>query len=193
MEIKKAEFEISVGTMDFPEGYKEIAVVGRSNVGKSSFINFLTNNGKLARTSKDPGRTRLINYFSVNNGEFYLVDLPGYGFAKVSDAEKEKWSKLIEGYLVNSKGLKHIFVLVDIRHDPSMQDKQMLDFLYHYNIPFTILATKTDKLSKAECSRQRKAIADKLMLTASNIIPVSSLARNGKEDVLKRLDQILLN
>ena len=165
MEITKAEFKTSVGSNNFPEGLTEIAVVGRSNVGKSSLINFLTNHGKLARTSKEPGRTRLINYFSINDGQFYLVDLPGYGYARVSDAEKEKWATLIESYLLESTGLKHVFVLVDIRHDPTALDKQMINYLYHYNVPFSIIATKADKLSRAETARQRKAIADALHLT----------------------------
>ncbi len=191
MDIVKAEFVTSVGSNSFPEDLTEIAVVGRSNVGKSSFINFITNNGKLARTSKDPGRTRLINYFSVNGGVFYLVDLPGYGFAKVSDAEKDKWASLIENYLLQSKGLKHIFVLVDIRHEPSVLDKQMISFLYHYNIPFTIIATKADKVSKSEGNKCRKVIADALHITVANIITVSSEAKTGGAEVLARIEQIL--
>lgn len=193
MEITKAEFKTSVGSNNFPEGLTEIAVVGRSNVGKSSLINFLTNHGKLARTSKEPGRTRLINYFSINDGQFYLVDLPGYGYARVSDAEKEKWATLIESYLLESTGLKHVFVLVDIRHDPTVLDKQMINYLYHYNVPFSIIATKADKLSRAETARQRKAIADALHLTPSNIYVSSSLNKSGKAEIMARIEQVLNN
>ena len=193
MEITKAEFKTSVGSNNFPEGYTEIAVVGRSNVGKSSLINFLTNYGKLARTSKEPGRTRLINYFSINDGQFYLVDLPGYGYARVSDAEKDKWATLIESYLLESTGLKHVFVLVDIRHEPTALDKQMINYLYHYNVPFSVIATKADKLSKAEAARQRKKIADILHLTPSNIYLSSSLNKSGKAEILTRIEQILNN
>ena len=133
MLIKNASFLTSVADggklPDF--GVPEIAFAGKSNVGKSSFINFLTNNGKLARTSGDPGRTRLLNYFSVNGGELVFVDLPGYGFAKVAKTEKAKWGAMIEGYLKNSPRLKNVFVLLDVRHEPTEDDKMLLDFLYH--------------------------------------------------------------
>ena len=129
----------------------QIAVAGKSNVGKSSFINYLTGDAKLARTSKLPGRTRLINYFLVNENEtdeFFLVDLPGYGFAKVSDAEKLKWADLLEKYLAREQQLKHVFFLVDIRHDPTQDDVTMYNYLFKNNVPYTIVATK----SKTVCA-----------------------------------------
>ena len=140
----------------------QVAVAGKSNVGKSSFINYLVNDGKLARTSKLPGRTRLINYFLINDGandEFILADLPGYGFAKVSDAEKLKWAELLEKYLAKEKMLKHVFFLVDIRHDPTRDDVTMYNYLFKNNLPFTIVATKADKISKSQIKNRLRSIA----------------------------------
>lgn len=193
MIIKSAEFATSVASADkiLVHDGKEIAVAGKSNVGKSSFINFLTNNGKLARTSKLPGRTRLINYFGINGGEFFLVDLPGYGFAKVSDAEKNKWSTLIESYLLRSKALKNVFLLVDIRHEPTADDKMMMNYLVHYNINFTIIATKADKLSRSAQMKRVREIAVSLGVGPANIYPVSSTAKSGKEQILARIDSVL--
>ncbi len=193
MIIKSAEFTVSVASTDkiIAHDGKEIAVAGKSNVGKSSFINFLTNNGKLARTSKLPGRTRLINYFSVNRGEFYLVDLPGYGFAKVSDAEKNKWAELIEGYLQSSPALKNVFLLVDIRHEPTSDDKMMMKYLVHYNINFTVIATKADKLSRAAQQKRIREIAVSLGIGPANIYPISSTQKTGKEQILSRIDAVL--
>ena len=131
----------------------QIAVAGKSNVGKSSFINFLAEDGKLARTSKLPGRTRLINYFLINGDteeEFLLADLPGYGFAKVSDEEKSKWASLLENYLAKEKMLRHVFFLVDIRHDPTKDDVTMYNYIFKNNLPYTIVATKADKLPKSQ-------------------------------------------
>src|SRR5690554_117270 len=148
MLILSAQFLTSVAkTSDLPKGKPEIAIAGKSNVGKSSFINYICNNRKLARTSKDPGRTRLLNYFECNKGKFYLVDLPGYGYAKVSYTEKRKWAELLENYFEKSQGLKHVFVIVDIRHNPTDDDMDLINYLYYYNIPFSIIASKSDKLS----------------------------------------------
>lgn len=193
MIIKSAEFKTSVASADkiVVHGGKEIAVAGKSNVGKSSFINFLANNGKLARTSKLPGRTRLINYFEINGGEFYLVDLPGYGFAKVSDAEKSKWATLIESYLQGSEALKNVFLLVDIRHEPTADDKMMMNYLVHYNINFTIIATKADKLSRSAQMKRVREIAVSLGVGPANIYPVSSTQKTGKEQILARIDAVL--
>ena len=130
MEIKKAEFVISVHNISqLPSTVKEIAIAGKSNVGKSSFINFICNNSKLAKTSKEPGRTRALNYYNINGGEFSLVDLPGYGFAKVPKAEKKKWATLLESYFQLSKKLKHVFLLLDIRHKPTEYDNMMLSYM----------------------------------------------------------------
>ena len=172
----------------------QIAVVGKSNVGKSSFINYLVNDGKLARTSKLPGRTRLINYFLINDGaadEFILADLPGYGFAKVSDAEKLKWADLLENYLAKEPRLKHVFLLVDIRHDPTRDDVTMYNYLFKNNVPFTIAATKSDKVSKSQVKNRLRSIANFLHVGESNVLAVSSLNKTGKEAVLERIEKVL--
>ena len=172
----------------------QIAVAGKSNVGKSSLINYLVNDGKLARTSKLPGRTRLINYFLINENhvhEFLLADLPGYGFAKVSNAEKLKWADLLENYLAKEKMLKHVFFLVDIRHDPTNDDVTMYNYLFHNNVPFTIIATKADKLPKSQVKNRCRAIANFLKVGADNVLPVSALNKTGKEAVLDKIEQIL--
>lgn len=172
----------------------QIAVAGKSNVGKSSFINYLTDDGKLARTSKLPGRTRLINYFLVNQNtsdEFLLADLPGYGFAKVSDSEKLKWADLLEKYLANEKMLRHIFFLVDIRHEPTRDDVTMYNYLFKNNLPYTIVATKADKVSKSQVKNRCRAIANFLKVGESNVVPVSSINKIGKELILDRIEKVL--
>ncbi len=172
----------------------QIAVAGKSNVGKSSFINFLVNDGKLARTSKLPGRTRLINYFLINEnceGEFLLADLPGYGFAKVSDAEKLKWADLLEKYLAKETMLKHVFFLVDIRHDPTHDDLTMYNYLFKNNVPYTIVATKADKISKSQVKNRCRSIANFLKVGEGNVLAVSSLDKTGKDAVLDRIDKVL--
>lgn len=172
----------------------QIAVAGKSNVGKSSFINFLVNDSKLARTSKLPGRTRLINYFLINENsaeEFLLADLPGYGFAKVSDAEKLKWADLLEKYLAKEQKLVHVFFLVDIRHDPTRDDVTMYNYLFKNNVPYTIVATKADKLPKSQVKNRCRAIANFLKVGVDNIIPVSALEKRGKEQIFDRIEKVL--
>ncbi|MBR1625343.1 MAG: YihA family ribosome biogenesis GTP-binding protein [Clostridia bacterium] len=193
--IKKAVFVTSVGNINQikTDCQNEIAIAGKSNVGKSSFINFICNNSKLAKTSKEPGRTRLLNYFSINDGEYYLVDLPGYGYAKVNDAEKEKWGRLIETYFKTSPNLKNVFTLVDIRHDPTENDMIMFKYLYFYNIPFTIIATKADKLSRSAQMKRKKEIADFIGVGVDNVLVCSSKEKKGGEEIFKRIDQILNN
>lgn len=193
MVIKGAEFVTSAGTVEqiIKGDTVEIAVVGRSNVGKSSFINFMCNHGRLAKTSKEPGRTRLINYFTVNKGEFMFVDLPGYGFARVSDAEKAKWGKIIESYLRESTGLRNVFLLLDIRRDVNGDDIDMLNYLYHFNIPFTIICTKGDKLSRSQGLKRKREIANALKVGVDNVLLTSSLHKTGKEEVLSRIEHIL--
>lgn len=194
MIIKKAEFVTSVGyDHQLTPFTNEIALVGKSNVGKSSLINFLCNQKKIAKTSKDPGRTRLINYFSINGGEFTLVDLPGYGFARVSDAEKRKWGNLIENYLKNSNGLRHIFFLVDSRHEASNDDMLMLRYLYFYRIPFSIIATKVDKLSNNEQKKTKQMLAKSLGVGVDNIILSSAADRSGESQILAKIQEILDN
>lgn len=193
MIIKNAEFLTSVADSGkLPNfGAPEIAFAGKSNVGKSSFINFLTGNGKLARTSGDPGRTRLLNFFGINGREIVFVDLPGYGFAKVAKTEKAKWGAMIEGYLTGSANLKNVFVLLDVRHEPTADDKMLLNFLYHYNIPFTVIATKCDKLSRAQLTKRRAEIASSVGVGTGNVYMISALKKTGKEEILARLEALL--
>lgn len=172
----------------------QIAVAGKSNVGKSSLINYLVGDSKLARTSKLPGRTRLINYFLINgesSDEFLLADLPGYGFAKVSNDEKLKWADLLEKYLAREKMLKHVFFLVDIRHDPTKDDVVMYNYLFKNNVPYTIIATKADKVSKSQVKNRCRAIACFLKVGENNIMPVSALNKTGKELIFDRIEKVL--
>lgn len=192
MVIRKAQFITSLDAFrDYPGiGRPEIAMVGKSNVGKSSMINKLTNNGKLARTSAEPGKTRLINLFSLND-EIVLVDLPGYGFARVSRGEKQRWAGMIEGYLAQSKNLKRVLMLVDMRHQPTNDDIDMVNYLRHYGIPFTVAATKADKLSRAEKSRSIPVICRTLAVQPWEIIPFSSEDGTGRDKLLELLDTLL--
>lgn len=190
MKIRSVTFlKSAVEPADFGDK-KEIAFVGRSNVGKSSLINYLTNS-KIARSSKTPGRTRLINYFGINNQEFLFVDLPGYGFNLAGKQETKNWGSMIEGYLSKSKNLVNIFFLLDIRLKPSADDLQMMEYMVFYNIPFTIVATKADKLSRAEANRAKQQIATALKVGVDNIFLVSSEKRTGAEVLLERMDQFL--
>ncbi len=196
MVIKKASYVKGAAKCEqcIVSDIPQLAVAGKSNVGKSSFINYLVNDGKLARTSKLPGRTRLINYFLINDGEpteFLLADLPGYGFAKVSDAEKLKWADLLEKYLAREKQLKHVFFLVDIRHDPTKDDVTMYNYLFKNNVPYTIVATKADKVSKSQVKNRLRSIANFLKVGEGNIIAVSSTNKTGKEAVLDRIEKVL--
>ncbi len=192
MIIKKAEFIKSYTFGYNGDTIPEICVVGRSNVGKSSFINALCGNGKLAKTSSTPGRTRLINVFSINNGEFNLVDLPGYGYAKASKTDKETWDDLMGHYFETSTSLKQVLVLTDIRNN-SEKDKQMLGYLYYYQIPFTLIATKCDKVNKAALYGELNKVSSFLGLGRDNIIPFSSVTKMGSDKVLARLDEVLHN
>ncbi len=191
--IKQAKFVTSVANVGNIPNFAapEIAIAGKSNVGKSSFINMLTGQGKLARTSSEPGRTRLINFFEINNGEYYFADLPGYGYAKVSRAEKAKWGELIENYLSKSRNLINVFVLVDLRHEPTEDDKLLLNYLYTYSIPFTIIATKADKLSRLQQGKCRQTVASALGIGAADVIVTSSEKGIGKQEVFARIDQLL--
>lgn len=194
MIIKNAEFVMSVKEADkIPETRIEIAIVGKSNVGKSTFINFLTNQSKLARASKEPGRTRLINFFSINGGEFHFVDLPGYGYATASYAESNTWDKMMRDYFRRSAQLKHAFVLLDIRHEPGDMDKQMINYLTSIQLPMTVICTKADKLSTAQKVKALKIISDSVKMPVGNLFVVSSNARLGMDAILARLDQIIEN
>ena len=192
MEIKKSEF---ITTLANASDYKslrvpEIAVAGRSNVGKSTFINMLAKNSKLARTSSTPGKTRNINIFMFND-TFALMDLPGYGYARVGYDEKDRWGELIEGYLKNSENLKHVILLLDIRHAPSENDQLMIKWLYRYNIPFSIVATKADTLPKSKLSIQLNMLSVACGIIKEAIIPVSSVTKQGKDQVLRLLSECL--
>jgi len=194
MVVKKAEFLISVSNSDKTADFSlpEFAFVGRSNVGKSSLINYIAERKGLAKTSASPGRTRLINYFNINDA-FIFVDLPGYGYAKASKAEQGAWQKLIGGYLEKSPRLKRVFLLVDIRHDPSEKDKQMMQYLFHYQIPFSVIATKADKLSHSQVSRHVQNIAAVLALGKDNILAVSAEKRTGREKVWEIIERTIAN
>jgi GTP-binding protein len=188
--IKNAQFVTSVGRggnypADLPH---EIAIVGRSNVGKSSLINTIAHNAKLARISSVPGKTRLVNYFLINRS-FYLVDLPGYGYAQRSKAEKEEWGALMEEYLSSGRP-KHLFLLLDIRHDPSPEDRQMFSWILYYGVPYTLIATKADKIAK---SKRKTAVAAcaKALGAPPYAIPFSSLEKVGTEELLNQISQIV--
>lgn len=169
----------------------EICVAGRSNVGKSSFINMLTCRKKLAKTSTTPGRTRLLNLFDIDGGRFVLVDLPGYGYARASKSEIEKWSRLTDGYFRVTEKLVHTLALVDIRHEPSEADRQMISYLYDTGKPFTVIATKADKLSRAQADRAKRAIATALRIGADNVIAISALTGAGREEITARINAVL--
>ena len=166
-----------------------IAVCGKSNVGKSSFINMLANRKKLAKTSSEPGRTRLVNYFDF--GSFILADLPGYGFARVSKGEKEKWAKTLSAFFEKKEEIAHVFMLVDSRHDPTEDDVQMIEFLHYHTIPFTIVLTKADKLSRMKLKEHIKAIAADLYLAPANLIATSAETGYGKTDVLNKIHSVI--
>ena len=190
MTIRKSKFVQSLSAFrEFPgQGLPEIAMVGKSNVGKSSLINCMTNNSKLARTSAEPGKTRLVNLYLINEA-FFLVDLPGYGFARAPKQEKDKWAAMIEGYLRGSRHLKRVFQLVDIRHEPTEDDQLMVEYLRHYEIPFTVVATKADKLSKAQRGRNIPAICRKLAVQPWEVMVWSSKDGTGKEKLLELIGE----
>ena len=189
MTIRSARFILSLDRLrPFPgQGLPEIAMAGKSNVGKSSMINSVLGNSKLARISSAPGKTRLINFFKVND-QFWLVDLPGYGFAKAPKSERDRWAAMIEGYLQGSEHLKRVLHLVDIRHQPTRDDQMMVEYLRHYDIPFTVVATKADKLSKAARGRSIPVICRTLAVQPWEVIPYSSEDGTGREQVLELLE-----
>lgn len=190
MKIKEATFITSVASADkfYKTNKPIIAVAGKSNVGKSSIINMLANRKKLAKTSVTPGRTRLINYFDF--GEFVLADLPGYGFAKVSKEEKKKWGALLESFLEKEK-ICLLLSLVDIRHEPTSDDKMMINYLYHYAVPFALVATKADKLPKTKVKPRINEIATSLRVGVGDITASSSETGLGKEEILKIIEQAI--
>ena len=185
MKIRSSEIVVSAIKKDqYPEeGLPEIALVGRSNVGKSSATNALLNRRNFARTSQTPGKTRTINFYKINN-EFYFVDLPGYGYAKVSKSEKDKWGVIMERYLQDRQELCAIFLLVDIRHEPTNDDVMMYEWIKHFGYNCVIIATKADKISRGQYQKHISIIRKKLgLMKDEKVIPLSSSKKTGVEDV----------
>ena len=194
MVIKNVNLETVCGvTSKLPENaYPEVAFAGKSNVGKSSLINALMNRKSLARTSAQPGKTQTINFYNINDA-MYLVDLPGYGYAKVSEAEKEKWGKMIERYLQTSKQLKAVFLLIDIRHDPSANDRQMYEWMVYQGYAPIIIATKLDKIKRSQIQKQVKAIRVGLNVEPGTIIiPFSAETKQGRDEIWELVDSFVL-
>ena len=194
MEIKKAEFITSLTDYGPFEGrgLKQIAVVGKSNVGKSTLINKLCRRNKLARTSSTPGKTRLINIFLLNDS-FHLVDLPGYGFAKVDKGEKLRWGQMMQGYFERTRELKIVLQLVDIRHEPTQDDIDMVNFLRASGIPFQTVATKADKISRGARMKYTAPICRALQVQPWELIPWSSETGDGRDALIAVIDFIVQN
>jgi GTP-binding protein len=184
MKVTKAEIVISaVSQKQYPDDrLPEIALAGRSNVGKSSFINKLINRKNLARTSSKPGKTQTINFYRINDA-FYFVDVPGYGYAKVSKTEREKWGKMMEEYFINRENLKAVLLITDIRHEPTRDDITMYEFLKHYELPVIVVATKLDKISKGKRAQHIKRTINTLQVEKGDLVlPFSSETSEGKEE-----------
>ena len=193
MKIKKSDIEaVAVKPSQYPpENLKEIAFAGRSNVGKSSLLNLLTGRKKLARVSGSPGKTRTINFYLINDA-FRIVDLPGYGYAKVSKSISQDWGAMMEKYLQGRENLIKVIQLVDIRHQPSKQDVEMYDYLRYYGLDGIVVATKADKVSRNQIPKQIKQIRQTLGLEKEDIvIPVSALKRTGYEELLDVIEELL--
>ena len=193
MVIKNVSLDIVCGiTSKLPENDRpEIAFAGKSNVGKSSLINALMNRKSLARTSSQPGKTQTINFYNVNDA-MYLVDLPGYGYAKVSETEKQKWGQMIENYLHTSKQLKAVFLLIDIRHAPSANDKTMYEWILYQGYEPIIIATKLDKLKRSQVQKQVKILREGLGLKKESIlIPFSAETKQGREEIWQIMDKLI--
>ena len=193
LKIKNAELETVCGiTSKLPANTQpEFAFAGKSNVGKSSLINGLMNRKSLARTSSEPGKTQTINFYHVNN-EFYLVDLPGYGYAKRAKGEVAKWGKMIEDYLHGSGVLKRVFLLIDIRHEPSVNDIQMYEWIVHNGFEPVIIATKADKLKRSQVPKAVKVIREALQMPSDEVlIPYSSMTKQGRDQIYDILMEYL--
>lgn len=193
MKIKNVDLKISaVRRSQYPgDELPEFLLVGRSNVGKSSFINTLLNRKNYARTSSTPGKTQTINFYLVNE-EFYLVDAPGYGYATLSKKEQKKFGLMMEDYLINRKNLKHVFMLVDFRNKPSNDDLQMYKFLKYYKVPVTIIATKVDKVSITHQQKQRSVILNNLdLVVGDDFLMFSNVTKQGREEVYEKIERII--
>lgn len=193
MKINSAEIVISaVSKAQYPNGHlPEIALAGRSNVGKSSFINKLLNRKNLARTSSKPGKTQTLNFYLINE-EFYFVDVPGYGYAKVSKTERAKWGKMIETYLTQREELKCVISIVDLRHPPTKDDVMMYQFLKHYSIPVIVIATKADKIPRGKWEKHVKVVKETLQIEKGDpVIVFSSETGTGKDEAWKAIQQFI--
>ena len=193
MKISSVEIKISaVRTSQYPEDDKpEFLIVGKSNVGKSSFINTLINRKNFAKTSSRPGKTQTLNFYYINEA-FYLVDVPGYGYALTSKAVQAKFGKMIEDYLTNRKNLEHVFMLIDFRHKPSKNDILMYNYLKYYNLPVTIVATKVDKISKTAWEKYKQIILKELdIVHGDNLVLFSSLSKEGKKEIHDKIEEFL--
>lgn len=190
MQVKNASFLTSAAR---PEQFLRpqkpmIAVCGKSNAGKSTLINLLAGRKNLAKTSASPGKTRLVNYFDF--GDFWLADLPGYGYAAVSKAEQAAWARTLETFFARKEDVRHVFLLTDIRRDPSADDGQMVRFLVYHNLPFTVVATKCDKLSRMKVKERVRAVANAFGLGVDNVVAVSGVTGEGKDALLARISQV---
>lgn len=192
MEIKSASFVTSLAQYheNPPITLPQLAVVGKSNVGKSSLINALCNRKKLCKTSATPGKTRLINIFLINE-QFHLVDLPGYGFAKVDKKEKERWGAMMDRYFQDSTLLMHVLLLVDIRHDPTQDDVAMAQYFRQMDIPFTVVATKADKISRGARMKQLAPICRQMLVQPWEVIVSSSEDKTGCDKLLELIEDVL--
>ena len=194
VKIKSVNLETVIGiTSKLPENIlPEFAFAGKSNVGKSSLINAIMNRKSYARTSSQPGKTQTINFYNINE-EFYLVDLPGYGYAKVSQETKAKWGKMIEKYLQRSQQLKAVFLLIDIRHDPSANDRDMYEWIVHNGFEPIIIATKLDKIKRSQVQKNVKAIKEGLKLRPGTVvIPFSAETKQGRDEIWELMDSYVL-
>lgn len=193
MKIKTSRLEAIAATVEqYPEGdLPEIAFAGRSNVGKSSFINSAIQRKNLARTSSKPGKTRTVNFYNINE-EFRMVDLPGYGYAAVSKSEKTKWAEIIETYLNSRENLREVILLVDIRHEPSVQDVQMYEWILSYGFTGFVIATKADKISKGKIKAHEKVVADTLGIEDRDLIfPYSATTKFGLDFLHQQIENII--
>ncbi len=193
MKINSVELKVcAVRRSQYPTDDKpEFLLVGRSNVGKSSFINTIMNRKNYARTSSNPGKTQTINFYLVNDN-FYLVDAPGYGFANLSKERKKKFGLMMEDYMMNRKNLKQVFMLVDFRHKPTADDVMMYEFLTYYKIPVTIVATKVDKVGITSQQKQRNAILDTLeLVVGDDFVMFSNVTKLGKDEIHKKIERTI--
>ncbi|AHB36499.1 ribosome biogenesis GTP-binding protein YihA/YsxC [Spiroplasma apis] len=192
--IKQAKFIKSAAQKSgwIQDNVNEVCFIGRSNVGKSTFINALTNQNKLAKTSSTPGKTRLLNFFDINNGEFRIVDAPGYGFARVNHEQKLEFAKMMDEYLTSRNNLKFVCQLVDLRHKPTNDDVEMYNFFKHHNIPVLIVATKKDKCKKNDIKKNEKIIKETLkVVDTDKFLSISSMEKNSLQNVYDVLVEMI--